>query len=304
MAILVPTLALARKNILEVFVVEADKLEKQWDFVVGKEFDTTQAFEVFKQIKPLSPAQQTPEGQTVAYDDLAQIYTQAFYPVMFTKGLKYSKLFAFTLQYQDVMNKQDQFARAFTQKKNIVAANINNLGFTSTTYGMNSETLYSTAHSQGAGNPTFSNRPAAELPFGPLALEQGLQELRAQIDPVGQPMMLTGKVLLTVPIQKQGVATRVVNSLKLATTNNNDVNTFIKDRIDFEVIDYYTSSNAWFLRMQKAGVGGHGLFMLNQMPYDMEQLARDDALMDKWVGSESYTVGWKDAHGSWGTLGQ
>ena len=303
MAALVATLGLARKNILDVFVVQSEKLAKQWDYVIGKEYDTTQQFEVFKQIKPLSPAQATPEGESVHYDDWGQIFQNSFYPVTFTKGVKYSKQFGFTNQYKDVLNKQDQFARAFNQKKNQVAANLNNLGFTATNYGMNNETLYSTSHSQGAGNPTFANRPTTELPFGPLALEQALQEIRLQIDPVGQPMMLTGKCLLTVPIGKMGVAVRVVKSMKLQGTNNNDTNEFLMDMIDMQVIDYYTSSTAWFLRTVKSGVGGHGLFMLNQMPYDIEQLARDDSLMDKWIGSESYTVGWKDAHGSWGTTG-
>lgn len=302
MASLVLTLGLARKNILDVFVVQSADLAKEWDMVLGKEFETTQSFEVMKQIKPLSPAQQTPEGETAKYDDWTPIFARSFYPVMFTKGVRYSKLFDFTLQYKDVIKKQDQFARAFNQKKNIVAANIDNLGFTDTTYGMNAETLYSTAHSQGAGNPTFSNRPTTELPFGPLALEQALTEIRKQIDPVGQPMQLTGKVLLKVPIAKEAVATRVVRSMQLAQTNNNDTNSFITSRVEMAVIDYYTSDNAWFLRMQNDR--DHGLFLLKQMPYDITQLAMDDSFMFKWVADESYTVGWKDAHGTWGTLGQ
>ena len=304
MATLIASMNLARKNILDVFFVQSDMLEKEWDDVIGKHFDTDQQYEVFKQIKPLSPAQQTPEGQTVAYDDWTSIFSAQFTPVTFTKGVRYSKQFDFTLQYKDVFNKQDQFARSFNQKKNVVAANLDNLGFTATNYGMNSETLYSTSHSQGAGNPTFANRPTTELPFGPLALEQAIQEIRYQVDPNGQPMQLTGKVRLKVPIKKEGVATRVVKSLLIQGTNNNDTNQFIKDRIAMSVIDYYTSDNAWFLRMEKYGPGGHGLFMLDQMPYDIEKLARDDALMDKWAASESYCVGWKDAHGSWGTLGQ
>jgi len=302
MAMLVPSLALARRNILDVFVVQAEKLEKQYDYVIGHTYDTTQQFEIFKMIKPLSPAQQTPEGETAKYDDLTAIFQANFYPVIYTKGIKYSKQFDFTLQYKDVMNKQDQFARAFTQKKNIVAANLDNLGFTSTTNGITAETLYSTSHSQGTGNPTFANRPTTDVAFGPLALEQGLQELRLQVDQVGQPMMLTGPVILKVPIQLEAQAYRVVNSNYLAETNNNDTNDFIKRRVSVRVIDYYTNSKYWFLRMESEK--DHGLFMLDQMPYDITQLAMDDSFMYKWVADESYVVGWKDAHGTWGTTGQ
>jgi len=301
MALTTFSLGLARKNILDVFKIESAKRDPQWKWLLGNEFSTTQSYETFKQIKGLSPAEQTPEGESAKYDDYAQLFVKNFTPVLFTKALRYSELFDFTNQYKDVIAKQPDFAKAFSDKKNAVAANIYNVGFTDTTLGMNSEVLFSTSHSMGAGAATGSNRPATDIAFGPLAVQQMLQEIRKQKGATGQPMMLTGKVNLIVPPELEGPATAIVRSLQLAGTNNNDVNDFIKNRVELSVCDYFTSATAWFGRM--VDNSAHGLFILSQLPYKIDQLAMTDDMMYRWVARESYTVGWKDWHGTWGTVG-
>ena len=307
MAMLVDSLSIARKNINDLFFIEAEKIDPQYKDVVGKIRYTTQAFEQYKQLKPLSPAAQTAEGEEAVEDDWTPLFIQNFYPILYTKMIRYSELFDFTNQYKDIISKQDQFAQAFMNARNQAGANLDNLGFTSTTYGMNAEALYSATHSMGG--LTGANIPVVpgtttplNLAFGPLALEQAMYEIRRQKSPTGQPMMLTGNLLLKVPPELEGVANRVVNSVNLQGTNNNDTNDWIRRRIEVAVNDYYTSATAWFLRMKDSAF--HKLFCLNQLPYKVDQLAMDSAMTFKWVCRESYIFGWEDWHGTWATAGR
>lgn len=299
MALTQNSLGLGRVGLKKVYFIEAAKIEAQWESICGNMMTTTQTFERMRQLAPLAPATQTPEGTPVAFDDMYQIFSKDFYPVKFTKGVKMSEETSLTDQYNKIKNLMPQFASSFGHRKNIVAANLFNLGFTDTTYGMNNEALFTTSHSMGGGN-TFSNRPAVDVAFGPLAVEQCLQEIRAQRQARNQPFPYTGKVKVLVPQALEFVAMRYASSASLPGTNNNDVN-YSRGRVEIEVLDYLTSSTAWFARASDNS--RHGLFMLSQKAFEIDQLPLNESLQYTWVAREIYTVGWYDAHCTWGTTG-
>ncbi len=300
MALTQQSLEAGRKGLNKLFFIEAENVPPQFKDVVGRIEDTTETFVRKKQLAGLSPSVQTQEGQKVAYDDMYPLFTRDYAPVLFTKGIKFSEQTKFTDQYGAVAKLQPAFARAFMAKKNQVAANVDNLGFTDTTYGMNAEVLYSTSHSMGTG-VTGSNRPATDVAFGPLALEQGLIEIRKQKSARGIPMPYNGKVLLKIAADQEPLAYRILRSMQLQGTNNNDTSGMIRERVEMAVNDYYTNAAYWFLRALDNA--SHGLFGLMQMAYDMMQLPMDDELMHKWIARESYLFGWEDWHGTWGTVG-
>lgn len=301
MAISVDTLSLGRANIKKVHLAEIGKLPQVYMDVIGRVDKTTQQFERYKSITGLGPAVDTPEGTPAAFDDMLPLFSRDFYPTTVTKGVKFTKQTSFTDQYKILKDMKARFAKAFGDKRNIVAANLDNLGFTSTTYGMNSEPLYSTAHSNGTAQASgCSNRPAVDVAFGPLAVQQMKNEMRFQRDARNTPMRLNGQILLKVPIQLQGNLAAVLKSVNLPGTTNNDIN-YVRENIDGAVVDDYTSPTAWFARMKDVNL--HGLFMLQQMPYDVINLPLDENLMYKWVAYESYTVGWFIWYGAWGTTG-
>lgn len=300
MAMTISSLDLGRANIKRVHLNELDRVPKDYELVIGRTESTTQQYERFKTIAGLGPAVETPEGAQVAYDDMLPLFQRDFYPVKVTKGVKFSIESKFTDQYKVLTNMAPRFAKAFGDKRNLVAANLDNLGFTSTTYGMNSEALYSTSHSNGQATAGSSNRPSIDVAFGPSAVQQMLNELRKQRDARNTPMRINGKILVKVPIALTGNLAAVLQSVQLPGTANNDAN-YLRNRIDGVVIDDYTSDTAWFART--ADESQHGLFWLNQMPYDVMQLPLDDDLMYRWIAYESYVCGWFDWHGAWGTTG-
>lgn len=300
MATTISSLDLGRANIKRVHLVEIDKVPKQWMDVIGRIDKTSQQFERYKSIAGLGPAVETPEGSTAAFDDMLPLFQRDFYPVKVTKGVKFSVESRFTDQYNVLKNLAPRFAKAFADKRNLVAANLDNLGFTSTTYGMNSEALYATSHSNGTATAGNANRPSVDIAFGPLAVQQMLNEIRKQRDARNTPMRINGKILVKVPIALTGNLAAVLQSVQLPGTANNDAN-YVRNRIEGVVVDDYTSDTAWFARTLDNNQ--HGLFFLEQMPYDVIQLPLDQDLMYKWVAYESYTVGWFVWQGTWGTAG-
>ena len=310
MALLATSLTMmGRKNIKKVFLVEADSIDKQYLSVVGDAVDsTTQIYETYKQLAGLGPAQQMNDGDRADYDDETDLFMRNFTPVIFAKAKKYSKQMDFTNQYKSVLKAQPAFARAFLERRNIQGANLDNLGFTDTTMGMNSEVLYSTSHSMG--NYTGANTDSLTLALSPKNLETALMEMRTQRSARNLPQRYIGQVVLKVPPQLEFLTLRILNSVKQQGTADNDSNE-VKKRVSHVVIDYYstmaassitTTSTAWFLRAAERRA--HGLFWLEQMPYDVEKLAMGDDFMIRWVACESFITGWFDWHGTWGTPGR
>jgi len=314
MAMTEQTLGLGRVGLKKIYAVEAEKVDKQYLVVVGGRLDkTTQASEVYKQYAGFGPSALTSEGQEVDWDDLTALYNQNYKPVLYTKGVQFSVQTSFTDQYGVLKKIQPDFAKAFTHRRNIAVADIDNSGFTNTTYGMNSETLYSAAHNMkgvyGYNRPLAPGQTAGtgattmDLGFGPLALEQAFIDMRKQISARNTPMPVQGKITVKVPSALYPQAMRAITAVRgLPGTNNNDPNFNRQKFNDPEEILYYTSDKLWFCIA--SDVNNHGLFFLEQKPYEIIKLPPQPDLMEKWIAYESWVFGWYDWHGTWGTLGQ
>ena len=306
------TIGAGRVGLKKLFAVESNKVEKQYVDVVGRVMNTTQTSEVFKQYIGLGMSTQTPEGNSVDWDDLEALFTAVFKPVMYTKGVKFTMQTNFTDQYGVLKKITPQIAQAFVQRRNTNVADLDNSGFTNTTYGMNNETLYSANHNMlkavGYNRPLAPGQVAGasattlDLTFSPLALEQAFIDLRKQKSARGLPMPPVGKIDVKVPAALYPQAVRAISALQIAGSNNNDPNFNRSKFNDPKLIDYYTSDIAWFCKASDPA--SHGLFFLEQMPYDIQELPLDAELMKKWAAYESWIFGWYDWHGTWGTLGQ
>jgi len=305
------TIGAGRVGLKKLYFVQAAAVEKQYLQVVGRSDKTTQTSEVFKQLAGLGPSAQTLEGADADFDDMAALGIAVCKPVLYTKGTKFTLQTTFTDQYGVLKDLQPQYAMAFMHRRNINVADLDNSGFIDTTKGIGTETLYSANHLMGS--VAFSNRPlaagqvagasAVTLDYGlsPLGIEALWKDIRKQPSARNLPMFPVGKIQIKVPTELLIPARRAIVSAQLAGTNNNDTNVLAEFFADPILIDYYTSPTAWFARTVDEKF--HGLFFLEQMPYDIEKLPLDKTMMNQWVGYESWGYGWYDAHGTWGTLG-
>lgn len=300
MAAILPTTLgdIGRIGILEVFRVECEFYEDISGDVLGNKFNTRQTFEIFKSLVGLGVPRQYSAGQTILADSLAPLYTQNFTPVKVATAVEFAYETAFVDRYNQIASLQSQAAQQFILKRNLVASNIDNTGFTATTFGMNNETLYSTAH--GNNNFAGSNRPAIDVPLGPLAIMQMRKEMTLQQSARGAIMPYNGPVVIKYPSALAGTAYALAESDRQPGSNINDKN-YARRKFDYVEIPFYTSDTAWFARYEDNR--RHGLFMLNQIPYDCIELPINQAMLYVYIMFETYLAGWKSWQGTWGTSG-
>ena len=283
----------------KIFKVEAAKYSDYSERILGNVIKTKEAYYRMKSLIGLSPAEDFPEGVEAPLDDYSPLAVKNFYPERIGKMLEYTDDVQWTDQYKQIAGLQGAIAKSFALKVNLLAASIDSLGFTDTTKGMVAgETLYSTSHSNN-GN-AGSNTPAVNLAFGALAIEQCKSELRQQVSARGDVMPYDGSIIVKVPVALDGRAYALAHSDKLVGTNNNDA-AFAKWKIQYETIPFYTSNTAWFARY--ADNDEQGLFMIHFKPYSIEKLAKDRRLVNAYIASQKLVAGWRDFHGTWGTVG-
>lgn len=306
------SLAAGRVGLKKYYAVEASKVPAEWKDIIGRVDATKQTFEIYKQYAGFGPATQTDEGKRADFENLNPLYLLNLRPVLFTKGAQFSLQTKYTDQYGLFAKLTPQIAKSFVERRNLNVADLFNSGFTNTTYGMNSETLFASGHAMGS--VYFANRPLAagqvpsttattlDIGLSPLGYEQAWKDLQKQVSAKNLPLYPQSKILSIVPPELYLPACRAISASFLAGTNNNDPNV-IRDKYLEPVQNHYlTSATAWFMRASNNEE--HGLVFLEQLAYDTKELPMMDDMLYKRVAFESWTFGWYDAHGTWGTQGQ
>jgi len=283
----------------KLFKVESEKYPDYSERIVGTVIKTKQSYYKMKSLAGFGPAADFAEGAPAELDDYQALFVKNFYPERIGKMIEFSDDVAWSDQYKIIVGLQPAIAKSFMLKVNMIAASLDNLGFTSTTMGMvPGETLYSTSHSNN-GYP-LSNMPATNLAFGPLAVEQMKSQMRNVVSARGDIMPYDGPITVKVPVALDGRAWAIANSERLVGTNNND-KAYARWKIDYETIPYYTSDTAWFARYSDNEEQGG--FLIHFKPYSIEKLSKDERLFNRYVASQKLVVGWRDAHGLFGTAG-
>lgn len=305
------SLAAGRVGLKKYYAVEAESVPAEWKDVVGRVEATKQTFEVYKQYAGFGPAVQTNEGMRADFEDLNPLYLMTLRPVLYTKGAQFSIQTKYTDQYSLFSKLTPQIARSFVERRNLSVADLFNSGFTTTTYGMNSETLFSGGHAMGgvyyynrplaAGQSAGASATTLDIGLSPLAMEQAWKDMNRQVSAKNLPLYPQSKLLTIVPPELYLPACRAIGAAFLAGTNNNDPNVIREKYLEPIQNHYLTSSTAWFMRASSEKE--HGLVFLEQMSYDVKELPMMDDLLHKWVAYESWAFGWFDAHGTWGTAG-
>ena len=317
MAMTQGTLGAGRPGLRKLFAIEMEKVQPVWMDIIGRKLSTTLISEVFKQYAGLGPSQSTPEGDNVVYDDMYPLYVGYYKPTLYTLGIQMTLQTKFTDQYNKLRDMTPEIARSFVYRRNLNAAGLDNSGFSDTAgpngngYGIDGVALYSGKHQMGSyygynrplapGTSAGASPTYLDIALSPLALEYCWKDIRRQKSARNLPMFPVGKLDLKVPPELYLAACRAVKSAQLAGTNNNDPNVIRGHFNDPINVDYYTSSTAWFVKA--ADPQYHGLFFLEQMPYDIEQLPLLDDLKHKYAAYESWVLGSYDWHGTWATQG-
>ena len=235
-----------------------EQIPSQYDRVFTK-FNSKLALERTAEMRYLGLAQLKTEGGQTAFDNNAgerYIYNQEHVEI----GLGY----AITRKAIDDNLYKTQFhpsnlglMESFHQAKELYAANVLN---TATTYNaaVNGDgvALCSTAHPID-GN-TIANTPTTQVDLNEATLLNGMISIRTNFrDQAGLKMFARGRKLI-VPPQQEPVAIRLTKTELRPGTADNDVNAIFSTAggipEGYMVMDYLTSSFAWFLLTNIAGL--------------------------------------------------
>jgi hypothetical protein len=278
-----------------------EQIPRQWDKVFTK-FDSKLALERTAEMRYLGLAQLKTEGGQTQFDNSAgerYIFNQEHTEL----GLGY----AMTRKAIDDNLYKTQFhpsnlglIESFRQTEEIYAANVLN---TATTYSakVNGDGVALCSASHPIDTGTYANIPTSAVDLNEASLLNAMVSIRVNFkDQAGLRMFSRGRKLI-VPPQLEPVAIRLTKTELRPGTADNDVNAILSTAgglpEGYMVMDFLTSSYAWFLLTNVAG-----LAMMSRIPYesDMQVDFVTDSLLVK--GYQRYSFGYFNPRSLWGSF--
>lgn len=201
--------------------------------------------------------------------------------------------------YKEQFNPQNLgLVEAFNQTKEILGANILN---TANVYNPavvgDGVSLCNTAHPIDQGS--YANRPLVDVDLSEQAIYNALIQVRQYRDQANLKIFARGKRLL-VPIQLEYVASRLMKTELRPGTTDNDINALIATGglpEGYEVLDFLTSSFAWFIKTSI-----RGLLFLQREPFETDMQVDFVTQNLLVIGYERYSFGYYNPRAIWGTF--
>lgn len=188
--------------------------------------------------------------------------------------------------------------RSFAQTKEILAANLLNTGNVyNSTVGGDGVSMINSAHPVD-GN-TYANTPVgAQVSLNEAALENAAIQIAYFLDQAGLRMLARPQKLL-VPRQQRYVAIRLMETELRPGTANNDINAvrYTGEFEGFDVLDFLTSSYAWFV---KTSIQGGVMLQRREFSIDMQVDFFTKSLLV--TADERYVPAYYDPRWIWGSF--
>jgi hypothetical protein len=280
-----------------------EQIPRQWDKVFTK-FDSKLALERTAEMRYLGLAQLKTEGGQTQFDNLSgerYVYNQEHTEI----ALGY----AITRKAIDDNLYKTQFhpsnlglIESFRQTEEIYAANVLN---TATTYNaaVNGDGVALCASTHPIDGGTISNIPTTAVDLNEATLLNAMVAIRTNFkDQAGLRMFSRGRKLV-VPPQLEPVAIRLTKTELRPGTADNDVNAILSTAgglpEGYMVMDFLTSSYAWFLLTNIAG-----LAMMSRIPYESDMqvdFVTDNLLVKSYQRYSFSYFNWRAIWGSFPT---
>ncbi len=275
------------------------QIPTQWDRVFERG-TSNMALERTSEMRFLGLFEQKTEGGSITFDNAAgdrYVYNQ--------EHIEWALGYAITRKAIEDNLYKDQFdpsnlglMDSAAQTKEIIGANIlnNATTFDATIVG-DGVALCSTSHPID-GN-TWANRPTVDVALSEAGLENAQIAIRYFPDQAGLRIMARGR-LLVVPPQLKYVATRLLMTELRPGTANNDVNALKwgKDYEEgFQVMDFLTDSNNWFVKTDKKG-----LLYLERRKFDTDMQVDFTTQNLLVAATERYSFGYYNPRAIYGSF--
>ncbi len=219
---------------------------------------STSAYDEYQKFAGLGAAMSKLEGKPLEFDDPIQGGSKRIYSETFALGWICTMEMMADDKYQRIRTVPGELSGSIRHMMEQTAANVYNLGFTTTTT-VDGATLFNTAHPL-LGGGSLSNRHPTNAGLSQTALQDLIVTGHNYTNDRGLKRRVQFEEL-DIPPELQWIAQRILKSDLEPGTGNNDINT-AKGLVKFNVRHYFTSTVAWFLRANKHKV----TFITRQKP--------------------------------------
>lgn len=276
--------------------------------------NSTQAYEDEVQMAGVGIMPEKPEADSVTYDDLIQGGTKRYIHLTYALGSRASWELIEDDQYGIIKQVPKSQARSAMFAREMVAANVLNLGFTTvvTTDGV---ALFSTIHPLLGGTAatnvgpgltnviyaagTYPNRPSPDADLSFTSVQNMVNQFERMIDSQGIPVRLKPRTIL-IPPELKWIAREILGSPGKPNTANNNLNPLLGEDLQFMVGHYFTSQSAWFATCEK---DSHQLKFFDRHPIDTDYDDDFDTRSTKIITFQRFSAGATDWKGTYGSNG-
>jgi hypothetical protein len=263
-------------------------------------FNSDRSFEEELRVTGLGLAQVTNEGFGVPWDTMQESYVARWNHETVKLGFQITEEAMEDNLYQSLSERGTRaLARSFAETKQIKAMVPLNLGFTSYTTA-DAQYAFDTDHTLINGG-TNSNRPNAGADLNETSLEAAIIAMSVWTDDRGLLINARPQRLI-IPAALEFTAERILKTEQRPGTMDNDINAIrSRGRIPggFDVINYLTDTNAWFLKTDISN--GYKMFQRIGLKKGME--GDFDTGNVKYKARERYSFGIADPLGMYGSPG-
>lgn len=301
----------ARKNFIE--FQDFKYHQRQYEKFLNIE-SSDKAYEDAIHFAGLPPMPEKTENSPVAYFDLIQGGTKRYVNLTYGMGVRYSLELSQDDLYGVIKKSPEAIVRGAMFTKEMVAANVLNLGFSSTTTD-DGVSLFNNAHPllggvaatnvlPGATNVittagTYPNRPAVDADLSFTSLQLMINQFERMPDARGLPVSVRPKTLI-IPPELQFVAKELLGSSGQPYTSDNQINSLLDIGLGFTINNFLTSASAWFVVADKSQ---HRMRMFERQTMEQEMDDDFDTLAIKHIGYDRFSVGADTWTGTWASNG-
>lgn len=262
---------------------------------------SNRSFEEETKLSGFGAAPTKPEGSGLTYDNAQEAWTARYNHETIAMGFALTEEAVEDNLYGSLGARYTKsLARAMAYTKQVKAATILNLAFTSgTTYG-DGKVLCATDHPLVSGG-TNSNRPTTAVDLNETSLEQAVINIAAWTDERGLLIAAKPKKLI-IPPALQFVATRILETQLRPGTADNDTNALRTNGAipgGYTVNHFLTDTNAWFLTTDCPNGLKH--FIRTKLSTCMD--TDFDTGNSRYKARERYSYGVSDPLGLYGSPG-
>jgi lysophospholipase L1-like esterase len=260
------------------------------------------SFEEETKLSGFSAAPVKDEGSALSYDNAQETWTARYNHETIALGFSLTEEAIEDNLYESLSARYvAALARAMAYTKQVKAASVLNNGFTGGTYaGGDGVALFSAAHPLVSGG-TNSNIPAVAADLNETSLENSVIQIAAWTDERG--LLIAAKpVKLFVPPALQFVATRLLETKLRVGTADNDINAIENNGSipeGYTVNNYFTDTNAWFLKTDAP----NGMKHFIRTPLSNSMDGDFDTGNVRYKARERYSFGYSDPLGMYGSAG-